>query len=365
MASQALLVVLAPTMVAVAADLDVTVAVIGQARSITAAVAVAASVFLIARVGVIGIARLITGGGLLAAVACLGVAVAPTVAVFLTAHVLLGLAFAALLTGGFSGVAAFAPDRRTWAMGYVAGANALAWIVVNPAVGAITDWASWRVAQAVPALIALLAAGTASRAAPVPPGGAGVRFRDLLSERPARGWLAAELLAYAAWTALLTYVGAFFIESLGVSTALVGWILAAGAAAYFLAATQSGALARVATARRLVATAAVVMGALAVIQVNVTGSVVLGVAVFCAIGLAAGVRTPASGALGLGLLPRYPGAIMAVRTAATQLGYLIGAVAGGAVIGLLDYGALGLGLAGGMTVSALLVLRVPEPGENV
>lgn len=361
MASQALLVVLAPTMPAIAADLDQAVAAVGQARSITAAMAVAASMALTARVGAVGVSRLIGAGAVGALAACSAVAVAPNLPVFLAAHALVGLAFAALLTAGFSGVAAFAPERRAWAMGYVAGANALAWIVVNPVVGVLTDWVSWRAAQAVPAAIAVGALWLARRAAPVPAGGPALRLRDLLAERSARGWLVAELLAYAAWTALLTYVGAFFIESLGVRPAAAGWMLAAGAAAYFLASTRSGALADRMPPRALVATAALLMAGLVAVQLNVGGPPVLAVAIFCAVGVAAGVRTPASGALGLGLLPRSPGAMMAVRTAATQLGYLLGAVIGGAVIGVADFGLLGFVLAVGMAVSAVLILRVPEP----
>jgi predicted MFS family arabinose efflux permease len=81
---------------------------------------------------------------------------------------------------------------------------------------------------------------------------------------------------------------------------------------------------------------------------------------FCLIGVVAGVRTPASAGLGLQQLPEQPGAMMAARTAATQLGYLIGAVVGGAVIAGPGYGVLGLVLGVGMVLSAWLALRVRE-----
>ncbi|HSI92756.1 MAG TPA: hypothetical protein VK925_04610, partial [Jiangellaceae bacterium] len=69
-ASQALLVVLAPTMAAIAAEFEGSVAAVGQARSITAAVAVAASVAVTARVGVVGVSRLIGAGAAGAVAAC-------------------------------------------------------------------------------------------------------------------------------------------------------------------------------------------------------------------------------------------------------------------------------------------------------
>jgi predicted MFS family arabinose efflux permease len=102
------------------------------------------------------------------------------------------------------------------------------------------------------------------------------------------------------------------------------------------------------------------MAVLLFVLLRVTGSVALAVATFCLVGLAAGVRTPASSGLGLEQLPRHPGAMMAARTAATQLGYLLGAVVGGAVISHGGYGTLGIVLAIGMAGSALLILRVDD-----
>lgn len=49
---------------------------------------------------------------------------------------------------------------------------------------------------------------------------------------------------------------------------------------------------------------------------------------------------------------------MAVRTGVTQLGYLLGAVVGGAVITVAGYPALGPVLAATMAMSAVLILRV-------
>lgn len=361
MASQALLVILAPTIVAIAADLGASVAAVGQARSITAGVAIAASTAIARRIDAVGVRRLLGLGAGLAIVACGAVAASPSVAVFLVSHVLVGLAFACLLSAGFAGVSGFSPDRRAWAIGYVAGANALAWIVVNPIVGVVTDWLSWRVAEAVPAAIALAALLLAATAAPAAGSSTAPRLRSLFGVRSARRWIGAELIAYGGWTALLTFVGAFFIERLGVSEAAVGGFLAAGATAYFVAATRGGGLADWMPRRQLVAASALSMALLVVLQLNLTGSVAVAVGIFCLTGLAAGVRTPASSGLGLEQLPDHPGAMMAARTAATQLGYLLGAVIGGAVIAGPGYGTLGVVLAIGIGVSALLILRVDDP----
>ncbi len=52
--------------------------------------------------------------------------------------------------------------------------------------------------------------------------------------------------------------------------------------------------------------------------------------------------------------------MMGARTASAQLGYIIGAAAGGAVLALADFGALGVVLLGGMVLSAVLIARVND-----
>ena len=50
--------------------------------------------------------------------------------------------------------------------------------------------------------------------------------------RALRGWAISEVLAYAAWSGVLVYCGALFVESYGSSLAVVGLALGLGAAAY-------------------------------------------------------------------------------------------------------------------------------------
>jgi MFS transporter, YNFM family, putative membrane transport protein len=360
MASQALLVTLSPTTVAVGRDLGASVGAVGQARSVAAGVAIFASVSILRRIDALGVPRLLAFGAALAIVACAAVGLAPTLSVFLAAHVLVGLAFACLLSAGFAGVAAFPPERRPWAVGYVAGANAAAWIVVLPVVGSLTEWLSWRAAEVVPAAMAVAALLPAPVAALAPNQPAAPPLSTLLRARSARRWLGAEVIAYGAWTALLTFVGAFFIERLGVPEAASGWLLAMGAGAHLTASTRSRTLVNLIPRRRLAAGSALIMAILLFVLLRLTTSAPLAVATFCLVGFAAGIRSPTSSALGLEQLPRHPGAMMAARTAATQLGYLLGAVVGGAVISHGGYGTLGIVLAIGMAASAVLILRVDD-----
>jgi predicted MFS family arabinose efflux permease len=364
MASQSLLVVLAPTLVAISTDLRAPVATVGQARSVTALVSVTASLAITARADRLAVRTLLRTGSAVAVVACGLVAASGSTAAFLSAHVLVGLAFAPLLSGGFAGIAAFGPDRRAWATGYVAGANALAWIVVNPLASGITARASWRAAMALPAAIAVAALVTAGRAAPVPWGRVPGRLWEPLTVTPARRWVVSEVTAFAAWTCLLTFSGAYFIEQLGVPEALAGWLLAAGAAAYLAASSGAGRMARRVPPRRLVWASALVMAGLLPAMLSGPRSAVLAAPLFCLIGFVAGIRTPASAGLALQQLPDHPAAMMAARTAATQSGYLVGAVVGGAVLAGPGYGALGVVLAVTMATSAWLVHRVDDRSKG-
>jgi predicted MFS family arabinose efflux permease len=191
-----------------------------------------------------------------------------------------------------------------------------------------------------------------------------MRLRLLARDVSARRWMSAETVAFAAWTALLTFVGAFFIDELGVGEAAAGWLLALGAASYVVTSTRSGELAARYARRRLAAVAALAMAAiLPLLLILGERGVVVGLAFFCLACLAAGVRAPASSGLGLEQLPDHPGAMAGARTAVTQLGYFVGAAAGGAVIAVSGYAALGIALGVGMALSALLVLRVWEPAR--
>lgn len=364
MASQALLVTLVPTIVAIGADLDASVPAVSQARTVTAAVAVTTSLALISRIGTIGVPRLLQAGSALALVASAAVASAPNLPVFLAAHALVGVAVACLLTSAFAGVTAFDRTSRPWAVGHVAGANALAWVVVNPVAGSLTDWISWRAAHLVPAAFGVATLATAHAVAVAAEKQQGLPLAVLRADKYARRWIGAELLAYSCWTGLLTFIGAFVIATLELTETATGWLLAAGAASFYVAATRLDRLVSRVSVRRLAASAGAAMAALLPALFSVRGGLVLTMIVFCLIGVSAGVRTPASSELGLELLPGYATAMMAIRTAVVHLGYLIGAVVGGAVIAASGYSALGWVLAAGMAVSAVLVLGVREPAKT-
>jgi predicted MFS family arabinose efflux permease len=362
MASQALLVVLAPTIVGVAQDFGVSVGMVGQARSVLAGAAIATSLGIAPLLDRLGVRPLLFAGALLAIAGSAGAALSSTLSIFLFVQVMTGVGFACLLSAGFAGVASFAGEERAWAMGYVVGANALAWIVVNPLAGALTETLSWRAAHAVPALIALaVLAGV--RAAPEghATATAGAGLRGVLADPSARRWILAEMISFYAWGTYLTFIGAYFVQAYAFGESATGMVLALGAAAFFVASVRGAPLANRLPRPRVVAVTVLVMAALITLQFGTDDFVWMGLLTFFLCGAAGGIRSAVASALGLAQLPDQPGTMMAARTAAIQTGYLLGGLIGGATLALSGYAALGIVLATGLVLCAALVMRITDP----
>ena len=362
-ATQASIVVLAPLIVAIGRDLGASLSAVGLARSVMAATAVLVSLSIGSLIDRIGVAPLIQAGALLAMAGAGLSALAPSLAFFYAAHVVTGAGVGCLLSAGFAGVAAYFDDEHAaWAVGWVVGAQAIAWIAGNPLIGLLAEEGSWRLGFLVPATVGALAfvAGLLAprgRTTADARGGLGAVFRD----RSARRWTVAELVAYSAWTAEITYAGAFYIESYGLDESEVGLLLAAGSIVFLVSSTNAARLSRRLPRRPLIVAAALGMGVLLIPLLNLTPSVWFTLAIFGAMALCASLRSTTASTLGLDQLPGQPGAMMGARTASAQLGYMIGAGAGGAVLALSDFGALGFVLFAGMALSALLIARVDDP----
>ena len=365
-AAQASIVVLVPIVVEVGRDLDASVSAVGQARTVLAVTAVVAALSIGPMIDRLGVRPLLTWGSTLALLGAGASAAAPSLALYLLAHVITGTGVACLLSAGFAGVGAWFPEgEMARPMGFVVGAQSVSWIIGNPAIGILTDAVSWRLAYAVPAVICLASLGAAllspverdETAGPAIKRGG---LRDVFGDRSARRWTLAELVAYSAWTAELTYIGAFYIQTYDISETTVGFLLAVGSIAFAISTLSTAALTERFERRRLIVCAALGMGLMLAVIMNVTPAVVFTLCLFFVMALMAGVRSTASSSLGLNQLPAQPGSMMAARTASAQLGYMFGALIGGVVLAVSGFGALGFVLLAGMALSALLVSRVSD-----
>jgi predicted MFS family arabinose efflux permease len=367
-ATQASIVVLAPLVVEIGREFDASISSVGLARSVLAGVAVVVSLSIGALVDRIGVRPLVTVGGALAMAGAGLTAASPSLAAFYAAHAVTGAGVACLLTAGFAGVSAyFEESDAPWALGYVVGAQSIAWIAGNPVIGLLAEHGSWRLAYVVPGAISALAlAGslmiprlrgrvTGQR------GDARAGLAAVFRDPSARRWTLAELVAYSAWTAELTYAGAFYIRSYGVGEATVGVLLAVGSVVFLVASLSSARLGQRYPRRPLIVISSLGMGLMLIPMMNLTPSVGFTLAVFCVMAAFASIRTTTSSALGLSQLPDRPGSMMGARTAGAQLGYMVGAGAGGAVLAVAGFGALGFVLCAGMAFAAFLVTRVSDP----
>ncbi len=367
-ATQASIVVLAPIVVEIGRDFGASVSAVGQARTIMAGTAVLAAFAVGPLIDRIGVRPLIVRGSALALAGALATSLAPSLPVFFAAQLLTGAGVACLLSAGFAGVGAlFADEDTPWAMGYVVGAQSIAWIVGTPLIGVLTDAVDWRLAYALPAITALAALVSALALHPREQAKAGHAtggLRSVLRDRSARRWTIAELVAYGAWTADLTYIGAFYIETYDVSVATTGLLLAVGSLCFLATTLTASRWAEHRQMRPLVTSGALAMGVLVALTLNVTPAVWFTLAVFCVMAVVAGVRTTGSSLLGLDQMPEAPGSMMAARTVSAQLGYMLGAGVGGVVLAISGFGTLGFVILGVMAISALLVSGVREPAAR-
>lgn len=368
LSTQASIVVLAPILVQVAETFGTSISAAGQARAVLAGTAVVGSLLVGSLIDRLGVRPILVGGALLSIVGAALTAAAPSLGFFYAAQVPTGLGVACMLSGGFAGVGVYFERADTpWAMGYVVGLQSLAWIVGNPIVGLLTEAVSWRLAYVVPAFVAMLAlAGSLLLLPRLPqyrPRGAGMRggLRLIMRDRSARRWTISELIAYSVWTAELTFAGAFYVETYGVTEAALGFVLSVPSAVFLVSSPRVAGIAERIGQRAVVIVGGVGMGVVLLVLFTVTPSIWFTLPVFCLVAAFAALRLTGSSTLGLGQMPDRAGAMMSARTAAAQGGYMVGAVVGGAVLAAGGFPALGVFLFVGLLLASLVVLGVSVP----
>ncbi|MDQ3874229.1 MAG: MFS transporter, partial [Actinomycetota bacterium] len=270
----------------------------------------------------------------------------------------IGVGVALLVTVGTTAASEWSrPTDRARVLSWALIGQAAAWIVGMPLVAPLGE-ASWRYASLALPLAASLVAAFAvartpeSRQDSSRPGG----LRTALADRRVSRWAVGELLATSGWLGTLVFAGALFTESYGISLTPAGVVLAGGGVAYV-----AGNLAF----RRLIGSDPQRLGtrvalalALAVLLFGAwRPALPISAVLFSASAFLAGGRTLLSSAVGLQATPERRLALMSVRGAATQFGYLAGSGAAG--IGLAVLGYAGLGLVSALLLVAAAVVLTP------
>lgn len=337
-----------------AGDLETTVALLGQVVTLMVLISAALGFAVGPVADRYGYRWPLVGGVLAIAVNLVGTGLAPSYPVLLGLSVVGGLADA-LVFGLPLAIAGsrFAGDARRRAMGWTIGSLSSGAIVGVPLLTAIGAVISWRGALIVGGVGA---AGAAWWVAMVlPPDGrrpaARGRVRALLGaytpllRHPATLRLYGNSALRAAWWfGLLTYLGAFLADSFELSTRQIGLVYILGGGGHAVGSVAaSGWLGR-ASPRASVGIASLIAGLL-------VGLMPLLADVWAAVPLLA-VLAGASASAGIAIAtllaaesPAGAGTTMVLNGSVLNLGGAGGAAAGGALIALGGYDALGLGLA--------------------
>jgi predicted MFS family arabinose efflux permease len=365
-ASQSSMASIPPLFVGISNSYDVSLGTIGQVRSISALTAVLATLLVGGWIHRHGARPVMLVGGLLGALGAALSALAPTLLVFGLAQAITGVGICLLLSAGFAGAGEFfAAGARDWAIGWVVALQSLAWIIGVPLVGVLAEAFSWHYGFIVPATFCLIAAGSAAAFAPrLNPS---LRAADertgllaALADHGGRLWTIGELLAFAVWTAEITYIAAFYSREFGLGEAVIGVLLPLGSLAFMIGSTATGRVGAQWSKRALLIASTLAMGLIAASLFNFHPVFAVTVSLAIAMGIAAGLRATGSSTLALDQLPENPGAMMAARTGAVQIGYLIGAFVGGVIVDTSGFGGLGVLMILGMAASALVMSRVPQ-----
>jgi MFS transporter, DHA1 family, inner membrane transport protein len=342
---------LTPVLPDVADAFDVSTAAAGQVRTVAAVVAVSTAI-LVGTAGRRAPRRMLLLGALaLTASGAATSAVAPSLLVLALGQCLIGAGSATVTAAGVAAAAEWSDERGrgrvvAWA---IVGAPT-AWVVTMPAIGALASVA-WRLAFVAPVLAATTAAAMLRYAPGSTPAASahaeptGVRHRGLAR------WALGEILFSSAFGGTLAYAGALLVDSYGTRPTALGLALGAGAAAY-IPGTFAAKSSRVTAARPLLAAAALLLAALATGFGTFRAGALASTLGFAALCFLAGARQYLGSMVGLDLAGDRNTA-MAVRAAAGQAGWIVGAAAGGAALATAGYPGLGVVLGGLFAASAL------------
>jgi len=358
--SQAAMLVLSPVLPELARDLGVSTATAGQLRAISGASGGLAALALATSPRRPGLRDLLAGGAALVALGSLASAAAPAFAWLAMAQGVLGAGVGLLVAAGIAAAGEWpAPAQRPHVLACAIAGMPAAWIAGMPVVGAVAG-ADWRPALALPAVVALgTLALVRSRPADAGSARAGTSLGAWRRPEVARFTLA-ELLANAAWGSVLTYSGALLLDSYGVSPATAAVGLGAVAAAMLPGTFAGRRDARRATPMLLVGLTAF-QGAAVLVLGAVRPAATATLTVLGLMAYVNGRRSMVAGTLGMDTAPDDKLAVMALRAAANQFGYLLGAAAGGLALALAGFGGLGVALAGLFAASVVAHVCAAAP----
>ena len=158
-------------------------------------------------------------------------------------------------------------------------------------------------------------------------------------------------MANSAWAGTLVYSGALLTEEYGLSTAATGLALGGIAVAYLLANQRAGRALR--DARRSMLACSIGAAVAVALNWGLTAGVAVTLVFFSLSAVMAATRTVSGTVYGFTVAGELGREVGVVRAVTTQLGYLIGSLAGGAAFALGGFDGLGV-VFGGLFLASTL-----------
>ncbi len=348
----------------IAATFGVSVGVMGQIRTVSAAVGMFGALLM----GALSVRyrhkSLLLAGLLFLGLSTLGCAFSPDFGAMLFMFSLSGVAGVMANPMSTALVGELLPvEKRAGTVGWMIGASALAYLVGAPVIAFVEGLGGWRTAFLVFVLpTSILSLALAHFGIPVEPGDHGrvsgdvsysEAFRAVFTNKSAAACLLGSLLVMAVWSTHLAFSASFIKQRFMVSTGFASVSTVVGAFSFIVGSVTSGRIVNRIGRKRVTSLTAAPAGVLLLLYYSVSN---LWVALLLgwAAALVNGMLSSANSNLTLEQVPGHRGTMMSINASAGSLGATIGTGVGGWI--LLSYGFLSLGsMLGAMGVLAAVI----------
>lgn len=346
---------LQPFLPVIARDLDTTVPVIAQAGSISFLVAAFGGLVIGPLADAAGPRRSTIAGLIVLGVSAVFVALSMNVPAIFAARFVTGLG-AAITVGLAYALTVKLYDRpaRARALGYVSASFAIAAVVGLPVLTSISDLITWRgavvtlsgaAALAVLIIVRTIPADLRDHRAQVSMREMIAAYIPIINDRALLGLYAALLLINMALIGQVGYIAAFFTEVHELSTQWIGLVLALNAGSYALGSIVAGKLSGTVAPRTAIVTGTLLTGLATAALFGIDASVTVALGFMVVAVFIAGIAQVNLIALLSEESRAGSGTTMVLQGSVINLGSAAGIAAGGPLLGLAGYPALGIGLA--------------------
>jgi predicted MFS family arabinose efflux permease len=346
--------ILSPFLSDMASDLNTSVALIGQAVTATAVCSALLGLLAGPLADGVGYKRLLLFGIGMLALYDLGIALVPGLSALLVVQLFGGISGATVspLASAIAGTR-FTGDQRRRAISRIYASASGGSIIGFPILTTLGDASSWRWVFVALAFVALAGIALVVYAVPgdrptrtsrMRVGDIGRAYLPLLRQRSLALVYLGQFLRGACWVGMLTYVGAFFIDELGLSLSVAGFLWVFLSAGFLIGSLLVNGQLRRYDQRMTFILTATMMGAFVGVMFLAEAPIPVSLALLFLGSLAGGVAEVTAVTILANETSGPQGATMALNSSVVRFGTAAGASLGGAFLALGGYPLVALGL---------------------